>query len=281
MSAKVSGKKVQRIVSLVPSATEILYFLGLGEKIVGVTENCNYPEEAQRKEKVGTFGYPQMDKILSCKPDLVLGDGTLHREISVKIEEKGIKFLDTTTKKVGDIFTLMEKLGELTERAREVEKLLAPLKERVASLEKKKGGKGVKVFFLMNQDPIITSGSQSCQYHALKLAGAGMLDLGNNVAYGKVSFQQIKDFDPEVILFCGVAKGEAPPPKCKGCLSQKPICQRTVDDIIATKEWQGLTAVREGRLYPISCTTLCRPGPRLIDGVERLHDFLANISGYL
>jgi iron complex transport system substrate-binding protein len=85
-----------------------------------------------------------------------------------------------------------------------------------------------------------------------------------------VSWEQIIEFDPEVILFCGVEKGHAPPPRCKGCTAAKPVCRRTVDDVI-TGGWGQLNAVRENRVHPIPCHLLCRPGPRLIDGMERLH----------
>jgi iron complex transport system substrate-binding protein len=85
-----------------------------------------------------------------------------------------------------------------------------------------------------------------------------------------VLLDQIKEFDPEVILFCGVEKGQTLPPKCIGCVAKNPICQRTVDDIM-TKDWEQITAVRENRVYPIPCHTICRPGPRLVDGMEKLH----------
>jgi hypothetical protein len=64
--------------------------------------------------------------------------------------------------------------------------------------------------------------------------------------------------------------GELLPLKCKDCFLKRPICQRTIDDII-TGEWRQLTAFQENRIYPISCDTICRPGPRLFDGVEKLH----------
>jgi len=96
------------------------------------------------------------------------------------------------------------------------------------------------------------------------------MDFQSVDSYVKVYWDQIVEFDPEVILFCGVEKGQTPPPKCRGCAARNPICHRTVDDII-TGDWDQITAVRENRVYPIPCHMICRPGPRLIDGMEKLH----------
>lgn len=89
----VNPKKDVRIVSLVPSATEIIYYLGLEAGLVGVTEHCNYPEEAKAKNKVGTFGYPQLARILALKPDLVLADEALHKKLIEELKRAGIKVL--------------------------------------------------------------------------------------------------------------------------------------------------------------------------------------------
>ncbi|MFZ7102501.1 MAG: ABC transporter substrate-binding protein [Peptococcaceae bacterium] len=276
LTDELSSKKIQRIVSLVPSVTEILYFLGLEDRIAGVTENCNYPKEAAGKFKVGTFGYPQLEKIISLKPDIVLGDKALHGRFQAELEKQDIIFLDTTTAKVEDIFRLMEELGKITGTATKSHTSLTLLQERLAKVRSAADRRKPRVFYLMSTEPFVTPGPRSCQYDALKLAGARLLDFQTPDSYAKVGWQQIKKFDPEVILFCGVAKGQVPPLKCKGCLAKKPICRRTADDI-RTGQWQELNAVRKGRLYPISCATICRPGPRLIEGVEKLHNLLTNV----
>ena len=87
--------------------------------------------------------------------------------------------------------------------------------------------------------------------------------------YVKVSPEQIVAFDPEVVVFCGVEKGERQP-RDAWAVAAKPICQRTLDDL-TNGEWEQTTAFREHRVYPIPCHTICRPGPRLIDGMEKLH----------
>jgi len=273
----VRAKKIQRIISLVPSVTETLYFLGLEARVVGVTEHCNYPEEVNSKYKIGTFGHPQLSKILSLEPDIVLADGALHRKIIDELQNNGVKVLAATPISVDDIFILMSELGYICHTEITVKPLINKLKERVDKISQNSMLRSPRVFRLMDTNPFVTPGPRSFQYDALRLAGAKLIDFQSDDPYVKVSWDQIKGFDPEVILFCGVEKGQLLPLKCKGCVAKKPICHRTVDDII-TGEWESITAVREHQIYSISCDTICRPGPRLINGIERLHRVFQNMS---
>jgi len=265
----VRPKEIQRIISLIPSVTEILYYLGLEAKVVGITENCNYPKETAFKYKVGTFGHPQLSTILGLEPDLVLADGALHKKLIEELRKKNIKVLEATPINIKDIFVLMSELGYLSHTEHTVQPLINKLKERVDRIIQKGVLRRPRVFRLMSIDPLVTPGPGSFQYDALRLAGAQMMDFQSNEPYVKVSWEQVKKFDLEMILFCGVERGQPLPLKCKGCTAKNPVCHRTVDDILSL-EWEDITAVRENKLYPVSCDTICRPGPRLIDGIEKL-----------
>lgn len=267
----VRPQKIQRIISLIPSVTEILYYLGLEAKVVGITENCDYPEETKSKCKVGTFGHPQLSLILGLEPDIVLADLVLHKKLIEDLQKNKIQVLDATPVNVYDIFILMSKLGCLSHTELTVQPLINSLKERVDRLTQKSALRRPRVFRLMSTDPFVTPGPRSFQYDALLIAGAQLMDFQSNESYVKVTWNQVKQFDPEVILFCGVEKGQLLPLKCKGCIAKNPICHRTVDDILDL-ELEQITAFRENKIYPVSCDTICRPGPRLIDGVEKLHN---------
>ncbi|EHQ88386.1 ABC transporter substrate-binding protein [Desulfosporosinus youngiae] len=264
-------KFTQKIISLIPSVTEILYYLGLEAKVVGITENCNYPEETKFKCKVGTFGHPRLSAILGLEPDIVLADGALHKKLIEDLQRNKIIVIEATPINVNDIFILMSKLGSLSHTELTVQPLINRLRERVDRLIRKSVVRRPRVFRLMSTDPLVTPGLQSFQYDALLLAGAQLMDFRANDPYVKVSWDQVRRFDPEVILFCGVEQGQSLPLKCKGCIAKNPICHRTVEDILDL-EWEHITAFRENRIYPVSCDTICRPGPRLIDGVEKLHN---------
>jgi ABC-type Fe3+-hydroxamate transport system, periplasmic component len=247
--------------------------LGLQTRIVGVTEHCNFPEEAKNKDNIGTFGQPQLSKILSLKPDLVLADQALHKNLLTELQHKGIKVLASTPSSVDDIFKLMSELATVCGTDISTQPVINSLQERVQNLRQKSKGKAQRLFYLMSTDPIVTPGSRSVQYDALKMIGAQLMNFQSEDVYIRVTMDQIKEFDPEVILFCGFEKGQPMPAKCRGCTSKKPICQRTLDDII-TEDWEHITAVREKRVFPIPCHTICRPGPRLIDGMEKLQVIL-------
>lgn len=264
-----------KIVSLVPSATEILYFLGLEDYVVGVTEHCNYPEDTKLKCKVGTFAHPQLVQILSLQPDFVLADEALHRKLFDDLRLKQINVLSATPNTVDDIFMLMKRLAIITDKEISIQPLISSLKDRVDRLIQKSFVRKPRVFRLMSTDPLITPGPGSFQYEALRLAGAQMMDFQSQDPYVCLSWNQIREFDPEVILFCGVEKEQQKPIKCKGCIAESPICHRTADDIF-NKEWEHITAIQENQIHPVSCDTLCRPGPRLIDGIEKLHKLFAN-----
>ncbi|OLN30231.1 helical backbone metal receptor [Desulfosporosinus metallidurans] len=264
---------MKRIISLVPSHTEILYFLGLQTQVVGVTEHCNFPEDAKAKDKVGTFGQPQLMKILSLKPDLLLADQALHKKLIAELENTEIKVLASTPSRVDDVFVLMSELARICGTEISAQPVINSLRERVRNLRRRSQGRTRRVFYLMSTDPIVTQGTRSIQYDALRIAGAQLMDFQSEDFYVRVLRDQIKEFDPEVIFFCGIEKGQSVPSKCSGCVAKNPICQRTVDDII-TKDWEQITAVREKRVYPIPCHTICRPGPRLIEGMEKLQEIL-------
>jgi len=190
-----------------------------------------------------------------------------------ELQNNKIKVLAATPISVDDIFVLMSKLGYISQTEITVQPLITVLKDRVDKLSQKSFLRSPRVFRLMNTDPFVTPGPRSFQYDALRLAGAQLMDFQSNGPYVNVRWNQ--EFDPEVILFCGVEKGKLLPLKCKGCIAKNPICHRTVDDII-TEEWEQITAVKENKIHPISCDIICRPGPRLIDGIEKLNKLFKN-----
>lgn len=260
---------IKRIISLVPAATEVLYYLGLEARVVGVTEHCNFPEEAKSKYKVGTFAQPQLTRILDLEPDLILADEGIHRKVIRELENHHIRVLQATPITVEDIFTFMAEISTLTQTQDQAKPLITFLRDRAESLRQNPPGRRPRVFRLMSTGTYITPGPKAFQYDALRLAGADMMNLAGNKPYVQVSWQQIEEFNPEIILFCGVNKGRPLPERCKGCSAKLPICQRTAEDIFG-KEWSRISALREDRVYPLPCHTICRPGPRLMDGAEKL-----------
>ena len=260
------GKPVRRIISLAPSLTETLFFLGLGEKVVGVTEQCDFPPEAREREKIGSFVKPDPERILKLKPDLVLALSRIHEKFLKEAGERNLPVLTLPpVRRVDDIFRLMEEIADI---AGGKKFLINSLREKLEATRKRvEHLPRPRVFRLMTEDPIIAPTSSSYQWDAIRLAGGMPMPLKFEEPYTSVKLEEILRFDPEVILSCGTRSGEERQ-KCPGCRAQNPPCQRKTDEIREWEGWRETRAAREGRIYPIPCELICRPGPRLVEGIE-------------
>ena len=263
------NKPIRRIVSLAPSLTETLFFLGLGERVVGVTEQCDFPPEAREREKVGSFVEPDLGKISRLKPDLILALSRIHEKF---IEEAGNEDLPVLAlphvRSVEDILRIMEEIADIAGEERG-KALVGSLRERLRLIkERVKPLPPPRVFRLMIEDPIVAPTRSSYQWDAIRLAGGWPMPLEFEESYTPVKLEEIVEFDPEVILSCGMREGEEPRRRCPGCRAQNPPCQRIVDEIGKQEGWKEIRAAKEGRIYPIPCELLCRPGPRLVEGIE-------------
>ncbi len=249
-----------RIISLTPSLTEILFALGLGDSVAGVTDACDYPRVARQKPHVHSWFDPDMDRILDLGPDLILGLESAHLHLKRLFEEKrgGVPFVLTQPSSVdqalGDIAFLGNLLG-VPERA---QRLLTALQERLAWVDDRvhrispDRRPTVSRVLEWTEDRLIVAGPLSFQYDVISRAG------GRNVtgmvpeAYPKVSLSQFQVWDPEVVFFCGVGSSFI------ARLRQHP-------------RWMSFRCAREGRVHGFDCGLTCRTGPRIVDMVELLH----------
>lgn len=246
-------KAPERIISLIPSNTEILFSLGLGDRIVGVNDNDNYPPEVTKKEKIGgafDLQNTNIEKIVSLKPDLILG-GAIQKPV---VEE--LAKLNLTIYAMPDAATVQEAIssiatvGDLTGTKSEAEKLIASLNARVeAVVAKVKDQPKPKVFHEVWGDPLMTAGPGSFIDDMIKLAGGTNIAADAASAYPQFSLESLVERNPDVIT--------------------TPFKQ-TADDLAAGKRqnWKGLRAVKEGRVVVLDQDIISRPGPRIVDGLE-------------
>ncbi len=274
-------KPLQSVVSLVPSATESLFSLGLGSKVVGVTEQCRWPEDANDRVRVGSFAFPEIAKVASLKPDLVVVHPRIHDRYVRELRERGLNTFTTDPKTVEDILREMEQLCTLIGPPEPGLSLISSLKARLDEVKRKvaEGGrKRPKVFRLMVESPLFTPTSSSYQYDAIVIAGGEPFAPSAEGAYAQVPLEAVIKFNPEVIVSCGRSRDEEPKERCHGCEREHPACQRSVEEIRSWGEWQVIDAVRRGTIYTLHCEWICRPGPRLFEGIERMAAFLHGIA---
>ncbi|RJR32747.1 MAG: Fe3+-hydroxamate ABC transporter substrate-binding protein [Deltaproteobacteria bacterium] len=260
-----------RIVSLAPSHTEILFFLGLGEQVAGVTAHCDYPPEAKSKERIGFFACPDMGKIVALRPDLIVAYGKLHRDHAEELRGAGLRVWDFFPRTVEELLGGMEMLVDMTGAGGKGLSAVDSLRQRVCEIkEKTRDIPKPGVFFLMFDRPATTPGPASCQYDALCLAGVSLLPAEQKLSFTFVSRDRLVEFDPEIIVSCGRSPGRAERKRCPGCRVENPPCRRDVSSLLESPYLAGTRAVMNRRVYTIPCHWLCRPGPRLVEGIERL-----------
>ena len=257
MSRAVRVEKIpQRIISLAPSNTEILFALGLGDKVVGVTRYCNYPEEAKDKEIINDFATPDPEKIVALKPDLILAFGTLQKSLVTELEERRQTVFWIYPHTVNDILESFERIGNLTgsstaaqQLRKNVEKRIEAVQGRVKNIPEQEKPTVCRV---MGLDPLGTIGGDAFQTAVYRLAGGKNIFADTEKDYFELDLETLLKLDPDIIVITGEDEAAA---KAK---------------IKSREGWEGLSAVKAGRIVVISAGLICRPGPRLAQTIEQL-----------
>jgi len=250
-----------RIVSLTPSITELLFALGMDDRVVGVTDSCDYPDAASKKPNVLCWFEPDLEKLITLKPDTVLGSETAHMHLITVLEKEGIRVVLINPKTVDEALQTMIDLGDRFEVSAEAEALVERLQNRLKLLDEKVGSiaseKRLTVSRVLewDDDSFYVAGPLSFQYDVIARGGGVNVTSALNSDYPKIPFAQLLEWDPEMIFICGYDKHLIP---------------RLVKD----KKWRRLNAVRSGRIYQFHCGLTCRTGPRIVDMAELLFQTL-------
>ncbi len=241
-----------RIVSLAPANTEIAYAIGAGDKMVAGTSYDDYPEEATSLPKIGDFANPNVEKIASFEPDLVLAAGGIQDKLRSKLEKLGMKVYVVDPKTYDGVMTDITNLGQLTgstEQAQQVADTMQRAKDdvqaQVASAAK------VATFLEIYGKPLMTAGSETFIDDMITLAGGTNLGATAGPGFPTFSTEVLFENDPPVYI------------ADSGSMS-KP------GDISKRAGFADLTAVNEGHVYVIDDNLIARPGPRLAQGLREL-----------
>jgi iron complex transport system substrate-binding protein len=238
---------------------EILFALGLGDKVIGVTEYCDYPEEAKEKPKIGTFTTPNLEAILSLEPDLVLATGGVQAEILGRMEELGLTVFAVNPMTFEQTVEDIRKIGEITGAVEEAEGIARDMEERAEAVAKRvreleaEGKKRPRVFYeIYYENNVWTAGKSSIISDLISLAGGENIGDVEASDYYEFSVERLMAENPQVYL---VGSGSMSNP----------------GDVTRRPGWDRMEAVREGRVYVIDEDLVYRTGPRLIQGLEAIH----------
>jgi iron complex transport system substrate-binding protein len=234
----------QRIVSLVPAATEILLAIDAGDRLVGVTSH-DIQSAASAKTVVGGFFSPSMDWIVALKPDLVIVS-SLHDKIVRQCAARGIATLEPDLGTLARSLEDITALGELVQRRETAAALRHKIQDQLDRIARKTAAiapkKRLRVMRLMGVDPVMTPGDDSFQSDLIRAAGGIPPVLGRTGSVAEMSLAQWQRFNPQVIYGCGQD------------------FQKNVAGLLSRPAWKDVDAVRSGRILTFPCNYTCRAG---------------------
>lgn len=247
-----------RIVSLAPSNTEILFALGLGEKVVGVTEYDNYPDEAKLVEKVGGFQTVDIEKVVSLNPELVLATGGIQLEVIEKLREVGLTVVVIDAKSVDEIQENILLIGRIAGSKREAESLVDSMGQRIELVKNKSSSnpRRPRVMYIVWGEPLMAAGPGAFASSLIELAGGENVFSDAGIDYPKVSMESVIERDPEVIITNTNTGME-------------------LESLKDAAEWKGISAVKNRRFHVINGDIVSRPGPRIVDALELFSTWIA------
>ncbi|GAP09059.1 ABC-type Fe3+-hydroxamate transport system, periplasmic component [Bellilinea caldifistulae] len=248
----------QRVISLAPSNTEILYAVGAGSQVVGRDNFSNYPPEALELPGLGDFMGFSIEQIVALNPDLVLLAEIHPPELVKSLEDAGLTvFYLKNPLTMEEMYPMLITVGELTGHKAEAETLVTQLSVRVAAVQQKLANieERPTVFYEIDgTDPSKpwTTGNGTFIDTLLEMAKAENVGRAMGSQYGQMSIEALLEADPDFILLGDANFGVTP------------------EQVAARPGWGELTAVKEGRVLPFNDDLASRPGPRLVDGLEEL-----------
>lgn len=247
--------KVERVVALAPSLTEIVYALGQEGRLVGATQFSDYPAAALELPRVGSYVRLDLERIVALKPDLcfAIKDGNPRHQVE-RLAAMGIPVYVIDPHDLAGIMEAVRGMGAALGAGARAEAIVAGMEQRLARIQERLAATPARprVFFQVDAAPIITAGTGTFIHELITLAGGVNLGAGP-VPYPRLSWEQALVLRPEVVVITSMAGGHGP------------------ESLKAQwRQWPQVPAVRQGRLHVVDAGIFDRPTPRLIDALEIL-----------
>jgi iron complex transport system substrate-binding protein len=241
-----------RIISLAPSVTEILFAAGLGDRVVGVTTFCDYPEEARKRPKIGGMSNPSLEAVVRLKPDIVVmtTDGN-PEDFRDRLRELKIRTYVFTERRLSELPDGIRRMGVALNAEDDFNVLAERIEKALSSFKKEKILSGEKVVFIIWPEPLIVAGPGTAISDAISLLGGINIADTAEVRYPKYSIEELIRRSPDII-FIG-----------KGHEDMKVLSERLL------KRLGSVRAVKNGKVFYVG-DGLYRLGPRVIEGIEEM-----------
>lgn len=246
---------VKRIVSLAPSITEILFALGLNSEIAGVTDFCDHPEASLTKPRIGGFINPSLERIVSLKPDLIIGIRDGNREETLqKLKDIGFSVYRVDPKGFDGVTKTIRNLGEITGREKAAGRIVRTMitkKEHVRS--RTRNLYEPRVFFQVGDAPMVTVGKGTLTNDLIRLAGGRSVTENEPIAYPLYSIEAVLTKAPEIIIMSS--------------MDNKKDYSNLVNK---WRSWRTVPAVERNAIHVIDSNLVDRPTSRITEGLETL-----------
>lgn len=242
----------KRIVSLSPAHTETLFVMGVGDRIVGVSDFCNRPPQAADIEKVGDAFNLNLEKLVSLKPDLVICPGTKDfvSESVKEVQRAGLTAYVSGPSTIQEVLDDIENLSKILGAEKAGKRMVGDIESELAALSKLHEGEKIPTVFLCVDSDLWTVGPNSFMNGLLKAGGGKNIIEDESLQYFQISMEELLVKDPDVILIT-IPEDQAAP-------------------LLTRPGWQSLTAVKEDRVHFVDGDLVSRPGFSLVYGVQEL-----------
>lgn len=245
----------QRIVSIAPANTEILFALGLSDRVVAVTDFCTYPPEATEKPSIGGFYDPNIEEIIALSPDLVLAAPIHEDQVIPQLEARGITVLAITPENLDEVLEAVNLIGKVTGVENKAAALVKDMQQRITAVTKKTADLTAEqrptVLYLVWHDPLYAAGANT--FHDELIRKAGGVNMVTETDYPGINMETVIDTNPEIIL-AGIGMGEG---------GDAPLIFAQQDSRL-----RDVSARKNNRVYGVNSELVDRAGPRIVDALE-------------
>jgi len=244
-----------RIVSLTPSNTEILFALGLGGRIAGVTKFCSYPSEARKKPKVGDVS-TSAEAVLALRPDLIIAHSFINSKVISQLEGLGQTVFAIDPKTIGEVQRDIRTLGKITSRPKTADALAKKMEREIEAVRASRKGKAPqKVLVVIQSSPLWAAGPKTFVDEMIKIVSATNVSSDARPGFVPFSKELAITRNPDVIIVGFKAD---------------------VNFFLTSPAWKNTSAAVHHRVYAINPDLLMRPGPRLSQGLREMAKVIKN-----
>ncbi len=247
----------QRIISIAPGVTEMVFAIGAGKRLVGVDTESDFPPEARGIQKVGSYVSPSLERIIALDPDLLLVSDLTSPQVVSAVEDKGIKVFVVAPESIKGIAQSMRKLGSILGAEESAEAAADEFERRVSAVEMRTKDQRARPGVYMEYYPYWTFGPGSFGDDLIELAGGTNIGKKLRSPYAEVSNEFVVSENPDAIV---VTRGRH--------------SSTTIDSVRNRSGWNSTNAVENNSIYYIDDDIVSRPGPRMVDALEELYEIL-------